>query len=60
MAAPTPGLHFDDMMLEKLREKVEMAFVTLHVGAGTFQPVRVETIEDHHALRVRRSAAGGR
>ena len=48
VAAPTAGLHFDDMMLEKLREKgIEMAFVTLHVGAGTFQPVRVETIEDH-------------
>ena len=47
-AAPTAGLHFDEPLLEKLRAKgVEMAFVTLHVGAGTFQPVRVDTIEDH-------------
>ena len=48
VAAPTAGLHFDEPLLEKLRAKgVEMAFVTLHVGAGTFQPVRVDTIEDH-------------
>lgn len=48
VAAPTAGLHFDEPLLEALREKgVEMAFVTLHVGAGTFQPVRVDTIEDH-------------
>ncbi|MGH1594184.1 tRNA preQ1(34) S-adenosylmethionine ribosyltransferase-isomerase QueA [Yersinia proxima] len=48
VAAPTAGLHFDEPMLTALREKgIEMAFVTLHVGAGTFQPVRVETIEDH-------------
>lgn len=48
VAAPTAGLHFDEPMLAALREKgIEMAFVTLHVGAGTFQPVRVETIEDH-------------
>ncbi|MBJ7221852.1 MULTISPECIES: tRNA preQ1(34) S-adenosylmethionine ribosyltransferase-isomerase QueA [unclassified Brenneria] len=48
VAAPTAGLHFDEPMLAALRDKgVEMAFVTLHVGAGTFQPVRVETIEDH-------------
>jgi S-adenosylmethionine:tRNA ribosyltransferase-isomerase len=47
-AAPTAGLHFDEPLLAALRAKgVEMAFVTLHVGAGTFQPVRVETIEDH-------------
>ncbi|MDU5729300.1 MAG: tRNA preQ1(34) S-adenosylmethionine ribosyltransferase-isomerase QueA [Citrobacter freundii] len=40
--------HFDDPLLAKLRDKgIEMAFVTLHVGAGTFQPVRVDTIEDH-------------
>ncbi|WP_241166790.1 tRNA preQ1(34) S-adenosylmethionine ribosyltransferase-isomerase QueA, partial [Serratia marcescens] len=45
---PTAGLHFDEPLLAALRAKgVEMAFVTLHVGAGTFQPVRVETIEDH-------------
>ncbi|MDG0798465.1 tRNA preQ1(34) S-adenosylmethionine ribosyltransferase-isomerase QueA [Pectobacterium punjabense] len=48
VAAPTAGLHFDEPMLAALREKgIEMAFVTLHVGAGTFQPVRVDTIEDH-------------
>ena len=49
VAAPTAGLHFDEPLLEKIRAKgVETAFVTLHVGAGTFQPVRVEKIEDHH------------
>ncbi|WP_434359063.1 tRNA preQ1(34) S-adenosylmethionine ribosyltransferase-isomerase QueA [Parasalinivibrio latis] len=48
VAAPTAGLHFDEAMLEALKAKgVETAFVTLHVGAGTFQPVRVDTIEDH-------------
>ncbi len=48
VAAPTAGLHFDDEMLTALRAKgVNLAFVTLHVGAGTFQPVRVENINDH-------------
>ncbi len=48
VAAPTAGLHFDDDILEKLRNKgVNFAYVTLHVGAGTFQPVRVENINDH-------------
>ncbi|MDP8052534.1 tRNA preQ1(34) S-adenosylmethionine ribosyltransferase-isomerase QueA [Pasteurella atlantica] len=48
VAAPTAGLHFDDELLTKLTQKgVQTAFVTLHVGAGTFQPVRVENIEDH-------------
>ncbi len=48
VAAPTAGLHFDDAMLNLLKEKdVHLAFVTLHVGAGTFQPVRVDNIEDH-------------
>jgi S-adenosylmethionine:tRNA ribosyltransferase-isomerase len=48
VAAPTAGLHFDQPLLEKLQNKgVESAFVTLHVGAGTFQPVRSERIEDH-------------
>lgn len=52
VAAPTAGLHFDESLLEAIRAKgVEMAFVTLHVGAGTFQPVRVERIEDHHMHR---------
>jgi len=49
VAAPTAGLHFDQAMLDTLAEKgVKSAFVTLHVGAGTFQPVRVDNIEDHH------------
>lgn len=48
VAAPTAGLHFDEPLLAALRAKgVEMAFVTLHVGAGTFQPVRVDSIENH-------------
>ncbi|HHE3604409.1 TPA: tRNA preQ1(34) S-adenosylmethionine ribosyltransferase-isomerase QueA [Pasteurella multocida] len=48
VAAPTAGLHFDDALLVQLKAKgVNFAFVTLHVGAGTFQPVRVEQIEDH-------------
>jgi S-adenosylmethionine:tRNA ribosyltransferase-isomerase len=46
VAAPTAGLHFDQALLGRLAE-IEKAFVTLHVGAGTFQPVRVEQIEDH-------------
>ena len=48
VAAPTAGLHFDSEMLNLLRQKgVEIAYVTLHVGAGTFQPVRVENISEH-------------
>jgi S-adenosylmethionine:tRNA ribosyltransferase-isomerase len=48
VAAPTAGLHFDQAMLDRLREQgVALAFVTLHVGAGTFQPVRSERIEEH-------------
>ena len=48
VAAPTAGLHFDLPLLERLREKgVKMAYVTLHVGAGTFQPVRVENLDEH-------------
>ena len=48
VAAPTAGLHFDQNLLAKLKEKgVNTAFVTLHVGAGTFRPVRVENILDH-------------
>ena len=48
VAAPTAGLHFDAAMLAALADMgVETAFVTLHVGAGTFQPVRVEQIEEH-------------
>ncbi|GGE70587.1 S-adenosylmethionine:tRNA ribosyltransferase-isomerase [Streptosporangium jomthongense] len=48
VAAPTAGLHFDDAVLEALRARgVESTFVTLHVGAGTFQPVRVDRIDEH-------------
>ncbi|HEX4911690.1 MAG TPA: tRNA preQ1(34) S-adenosylmethionine ribosyltransferase-isomerase QueA [Permianibacter sp.] len=48
VAAPTAGLHFDEPLLAALAAKgVRMAHVTLHVGAGTFQPVRVERIEEH-------------
>ncbi|WP_322998568.1 tRNA preQ1(34) S-adenosylmethionine ribosyltransferase-isomerase QueA [Castellaniella sp.] len=54
IAAPTAGLHFDQAMLDRLRDQgIAQAFVTLHVGAGTFQPVRVTHIRDHvmHAER---------
>jgi S-adenosylmethionine:tRNA ribosyltransferase-isomerase len=48
VAAPTAGLHFDEALLAALRERgVEFGYVTLHVGAGTFQPVRAERLEDH-------------
>ena len=48
-AAPTAGLHFTEELLEKIKEKgVEIANVTLHVGIGTFRPVKVEKIEEHH------------
>lgn len=48
VAAPTAGLHFDEALIEKIEAKgVNTAFVTLHVGAGTFQPVKVETVTDH-------------
>lgn len=48
VAAPTAGLHFDDAMLERLKvHGVNFAYVTLHVGAGTFQPVRVDDIREH-------------
>lgn len=74
VAAPTAGLHFDEATLASLREKgVDFGYVTLHVGAGTFQPVRADDIKDHHMHRewlnvgaslveqIRRTrAAGGR
>ncbi len=48
VAAPTAGLHFDDAMLGTLRSQgTQLAYLTLHVGAGTFQPVRVENVRDH-------------
>ena len=74
VAAPTAGLHFDEAMLASLRgQGVDFGYVTLHVGAGTFQPVRADDIKDHHMHRewlnvgaslveqIRRTrAAGGR
>ncbi|MEQ6888509.1 tRNA preQ1(34) S-adenosylmethionine ribosyltransferase-isomerase QueA [Halomonas sp. CS7] len=73
VAAPTAGLHFDEPLLERLAEKgVESAYVTLHVGAGTFQPVRADDIREHHmhsewievsetaCEQVRRARAAGR
>ncbi|MGH8125808.1 MAG: tRNA preQ1(34) S-adenosylmethionine ribosyltransferase-isomerase QueA [Rhodanobacteraceae bacterium] len=52
VAAPTAGLHFDAPLLDALRTHgVESGYVTLHVGAGTFQPVRTEKIEDHEMHR---------
>jgi len=73
VAAPTAGLHFDEPLIERLRARgVELAFLTLHVGAGTFQPVRTRDIAAHrmHAERyelpaatvaaVRRARVGGR
>ena len=48
-AAPTAGLHFTPELLEKIKEKgVEIGFVTLHVGLGTFRPVKADNIEEHH------------
>jgi S-adenosylmethionine:tRNA ribosyltransferase-isomerase len=48
VAAPTAGLHFDEPLLEQLRQRgVAFAYVTLHVGAGTFQPVRADNLHEH-------------
>ncbi len=48
-AAPTAGLHFTDELLEKIKNKgVKIAYLTLHVGLGTFRPVKVDNIEEHH------------
>lgn len=55
VAAPTASLHFDEPLLKRIRARgVDAAFVTLHVGAGTFQPVRVDDVDAHvmHAERV--------
>lgn len=74
VAAPTAGLHFDQALLAELRSRgVDFGYVTLHVGAGTFQPVREDKVEDHHMHRewlsvgseliaqiARTRAAGGR
>lgn len=49
VAAPTAGLHFDDTLLAAIKAKgVQIVYATLHVGAGTFQPVRVDDIKEHH------------
>ncbi|HET8608496.1 MAG TPA: tRNA preQ1(34) S-adenosylmethionine ribosyltransferase-isomerase QueA [Burkholderiales bacterium] len=54
VAAPTAGLHFDTAMMDRLRERgVVIAYVTLHVGAGTFQPVRVDDVA-HHVMHSER------
>ncbi|MBL4660074.1 MAG: tRNA preQ1(34) S-adenosylmethionine ribosyltransferase-isomerase QueA [Alcanivoracaceae bacterium] len=48
VAAPTAGLHFDEELLKHIKDKgINSAFVTLHVGAGTFQPVKTDSINDH-------------
>ncbi len=48
VAAPTAGLHFDDEIITKIKRKgIEVVYITLHVGAGTFQPVKVDNITDH-------------
>jgi len=63
VAAPTAGLHFDDAVMQQLKLRgVDRAFVTLHVGSGTFAPVRVEALEDHvmHHERYEISAATAR
>lgn len=49
VAAPTAGLHFTEELLQKAQDKgVKLAYVTLHVGIGTFRPVKCENVEDHH------------
>ena len=48
-AAPTAGLHFTEELLEEINKKgVKLVYITLHVGLGTFRPVKVENIEEHH------------
>ena len=48
VAAPTAGLHFDDQVMTKIQERgIGTAFITLHVGGGTFQPIRVENLAEH-------------
>ena len=72
VAAPTAGLHFTESLLERLRQAdIQTAFVTLHVGPGTFLPVRVDDTDDHRmhpewgeigagaARRIERARAGG-
>lgn len=60
VAAPTAGLHFDEALLAAIRARgVETGFVTLHVGAGTFQPLRTEHIAEHRMHRERVSVGAG-
>jgi S-adenosylmethionine:tRNA ribosyltransferase-isomerase len=60
VAAPTAGLHFDDTMLQAIAAKGALVEkVTLHVGAGTFQPVRVEKVEDHRMHKERYAIPAG-
>ena len=63
VAAPTAGLHFDEALLDALRARgVDFGHVTLHVGAGTFQPVRVDDLDrapDAQRMAERRRGAGG-
>lgn len=48
VAAPTAGLHFDEELLQELKnKKIEMGYLTLHIGAGTFAPIRVDNIKEH-------------
>jgi len=59
VAAPTAGLHFDEAMLKKISEKgASISRITLHVGAGTFQPVRAGNIEEHRMHRERYDVPG--
>ncbi|MDK9719221.1 MAG: tRNA preQ1(34) S-adenosylmethionine ribosyltransferase-isomerase QueA, partial [Trichlorobacter sp.] len=54
VAAPTAGLHFTSHLLDRIKEKgIQLAAVTLHVGLGTFQPIRVERVQDHIIHRER-------
>ncbi len=54
VAAPTAGLHFDEAMLDRLRSRgANLAYITLHVGAGTFQPVRTDDLGEHRMHRER-------
>jgi S-adenosylmethionine:tRNA ribosyltransferase-isomerase len=54
IAAPTAGLHFDDVLLQQIEARgIGIAYVTLHVGAGTFQPVRVNNLAEHRMHRER-------
>ncbi len=55
VAAPTAGLHFDKKMLQAVGKRAEIAHVTLHVGAGTFQPVRTDEVEAHRMHKERYS-----